>query len=203
MINTSYSYGCSILSLKCHKIYTWGKEAFINLITFLPRELWAAVTSPVWRTWGIYWASQVTVTCSTARVFRCQSKVSILCVKCVIFQLSNYFCSESTWTCTSLQMNPSLKKVPPSPCLNQNSKLYSSTVHKTGKPFFITVFVDISLLILIIKKNICTWNNRLTWHWSHVLPVSSCLQGHWPVISLHTLELLTVPVKLQWHSKFM
>ena len=153
MINTSYSYGCSILSLKCHKIYTWGKEAFINLVTFLPRELWAAVTSPVWRTWGIYWASQVTVTCSTARVFRCQSKVSILCVKCVIFQLSNYFCSESTWTCTSLQMNPSLKKkVPPSPCLNQNSKLYSSTVHKTGKPFFTTVFVDISLLILIIKK---------------------------------------------------
>ena len=45
-----------------------------------------------------------------------------------------------------------LKKVPPSPCLNQNSKLYNSTVHKTGKPFFTTVFVDISLLILIIKK---------------------------------------------------
>ena len=119
MINTSYSYGCSILSLKCHKIYTWDKKAFINLVTFLPRELWAAVTFPIWRTWGIYWASQVTVTCSTARVFRCQSKVSILCVKCVIFQLSNYFCSESTWTCTSLQMNPSLKKCPPLPALTR------------------------------------------------------------------------------------
>ena len=75
----------------------------------------------------------------------------------------------------------------------------SSIIHKTGKPFFLNCFVDISWLT--IKKNICTWNSGLTWHWLHVLPVSSCLQGHWPVILSHTLELLTVPVKLQWHSK--
>ena len=122
-INTSYSYGCSILSLKRHKIYTWDKEAFIDLVTFIPRELGTAITFPRWRTWGIYWASQVTVTCSTARVFRCQSKVSILVKNVLFFSYQTTSCSESTWICTSFHMNAFLKKSAPSPCLHHNSKL--------------------------------------------------------------------------------
>ena len=122
-INTSYSYGCSILSLKRHKIYTWHKEAFINLVTFIPRELGTAVTFPRWRTWGIYWASQVTVTCSTARVFRCQSKVSILVKNVLFFSYQTTSVQKVLEFAPPFIWMPSLKKSAPSPCLHHNSKL--------------------------------------------------------------------------------
>ena len=69
--------------------------------------------------------------------------------KCIIFQLSNYFCSESTWICTSFHMNAFLKKKCPLSLPSPQFKI-SSIIHKTGKPFFLNCFVDISWLT--IKK---------------------------------------------------